>query len=283
MIEDVLFGSLTMPGEMIRVLLAFLGVGVATYYDLFNNKNVPDKFLYGFLALAFLANLFFYQETLFIFSIAVAVFFSVVGYIFYRVGQIGGADVFVLASIMLLLPIAPSFTDMPFNIPFIVSVLIFGGVLFAIYVMVTFGLKLYKKENTRPRLIYLLMLVPYLLFSYVYVNSILFSPVYFIVLSVLFASTIFFMMYKEELTMLLAEKIPMEKLEPEDVVAMELMDPQTVKEYGIGRLVTREMVERLNEKKLGSIWVYTKLPQFLPFILIGMFLALFFSRYLLFG
>ncbi len=283
MIEDVLFGSLTMPGEMIRVLLAFLGVGVATYYDLFNNKNVPDKFLYGFLALAFLANLFFYQETLFIFSIAVAVFFSVVGYIFYRVGQIGGADVFVLASIMLLLPIAPSFTDMPFNIPFIVSVLIFGGVLFAIYVMVTFGLKLYKKENTRPRLIYLLMLVPYLLFSYVYVNSILFSPVYFIVLSVLFASTIFFMMYKEELTMLLAEKIPVEKLEPEDVVAMELMDPQTVKEYGIGRLVTREMVERLNEKKLGSIWVYTKLPQFLPFILIGMFLALFFSRYLLFG
>ncbi len=283
MIEDVLFGSLTMPGEMIRILVAFLGVGAATYYDLFNNKNVPDKLLYAFLGVAFLVNLYFYQETLFLFSLAVAVFFSAIGYIFYRVGQIGGADVFVLASLMLLLPIAPSFSDMPFNMPFIVPLLIFSGVLFAVYVMLTFGYKLYKKENASPRLIYLLMFVPYILFAYIYVSSVLFSPVYFIILTVLFAATVFFMMYKEELTMLLAEKIPVERLEPEDVVAMELMNPETVKEHNITRLVTKDMIKRFKEEKLGSIWVYTKLPQFLPFILVGMLLAIFFSKYLLFG
>jgi Flp pilus assembly protein protease CpaA len=283
MIEEVLFGSITMPGELIRVVLAFLGVGVATYYDLFNNKNVPDRFLYGFLALAFLVNLFFYQETLFLFSIIVALFFSVMGYIFYRVGQIGGADVFMLASIMLLLPIAPSFTDMPFNMPFIIPVLIFAGVIFAVYVMAKFGLELHKRENVKPKLIYLLMFVPYILFAYVYATSILFSVVYFLILTVLFIATVFFMMYKEELTMLLAEKVSVERLEPEDVIAMELMDPQTVKEYGISRVATKELIEQLRKKNFGNIWIYSRLPQFLPFMLIGMLLALFFSKYLLFG
>ena len=127
------------------------------------------------------------------------------------------------------------------------------------------------------------MFVPYILFAYIYVSSVLFSPVYFIILTVLFAATVFFMMYKEELTMLLAEKIPVERLEPEDVVAMELMNPETVKEHNITRLVTKDMIERFKEEKLGSIWVYTKLPQFLPFILVGMLLAIFFSKYLLFG
>jgi len=283
MIEDVLFGNITMPGEMIRIILAVLGTAVAAYYDVFNNKNVPDRFLYGFLALAFIANLYFYSEPLFIFSIAVALFITTLGYIFYRVGQIGGADVFVIASVMLLLPVPPSMADMPYNLPFIIPVLIFGGVLFALYVMATYGWRLYRKENARPRLVYLLMFLPYLLFAYVYVGSVLFAPVYFIILTVLFAATVFFMMYKEELTMLLAEKVPVESAEPEDVIAMELMDPETVKEYGISRLMTKELKEKLVSAKFGKIWIYTGLPQFLPFVLLGLFLALFFSKYLLFG
>ena len=57
MLEQVIFGQLTMPGELIRVLLAFIGTAVAAYYDVFNNKNIPDNFLYGFLGLAFIVNL----------------------------------------------------------------------------------------------------------------------------------------------------------------------------------------------------------------------------------
>ena len=45
MIEDILFGQLTLPGEMIRLVLAFIGTGIAAYYDLFNKKNIPDMFL----------------------------------------------------------------------------------------------------------------------------------------------------------------------------------------------------------------------------------------------
>src|SRR5271157_926239 len=115
MLEDILFGQLTMPGEAVRVVLAFLLVGIAAYYDLFNKKNIPDKVLYAMLGLAFLVNLFFYEATLFWFSLAIAAFFSAIGYLFYRLGQLGGADVIVLASVMLLLPLHPSFVGMPFN------------------------------------------------------------------------------------------------------------------------------------------------------------------------
>ncbi len=283
MIEEVVFSNITMPGEDIRLIVAFLGVVAATYYDLFNRKNVPDKLLYGFLAVAFITNLIFYSEQLFIFSLAVALFFSVIGYIFYRAGQIGGADLFVLLSIMLLLPIQPSISGLPFNMPFIISVMIFSGLLFAVYVMLDFGYKLLKSGHAKPKLLYGLLLVPYLLFAYIYVNSVLYSPVYFTILTILFIATIFFMMFKEELTLLLAEKIPVEKLEPEDVVAMEFISKETAEEYGIRRLVTEDMIKRLKDKNYGEIWVYTKLPPFLPFVLVGIVLALFFSKALLFG
>ncbi len=88
MLEDVIFGQITMPGEIIRVLIAFIGTAVASYYDLYNKKNVPNNVLYGFLAIAFIVNLVLFQEDLFWFSIAVALFFSAIGYIFYRVGSL---------------------------------------------------------------------------------------------------------------------------------------------------------------------------------------------------
>jgi hypothetical protein len=280
MLEDILFGQLVMPGELIRILLAFLGTGIATYYDLFNKKNVPDAFLYGFLGVAFLVNLVFYQETLFWFSLAVAAFFSAIGYLFYRVGQLGGADVFVLAAIMLLLPIHPSISGMPFNMPFVFSVIIFSGVTFALYVLVFFGWKLMQTE-AKPNLVYALMLIPYLLFAYVYVNSFLFSPVYFIFITILLFATIVFMMFKESINRLLSEEMPVSQLEPEDVLALEVMNKDLVERYKLKRLLTKEEIARLKKTRVGEVWVYTKLPPFIPFILVGMALGLFFARSLL--
>ena len=207
MLEDVVFGQITMPWEIVRVLVALIGTGAAAYYDLYNKKNIPDEFLIGFLAIAFLANLIFFEETLFWFSILLAAFFSAIGYIFYRVGQLGGADIFVLASIMLLLPIHPSFVGMPFNVPFIFSVIVFSGVLFALYVMIYFGKKLYDAD-AKPNPVFALMLIPYLLFAYVYVNSFLFSPVYFLFITILLFATIFFLMFKQPLMDVLSEDVP---------------------------------------------------------------------------
>jgi Flp pilus assembly protein protease CpaA len=281
MLENIVFSELTMPGEIIRVIIAFVGTAAAAYYDLFNKKNVPDQFLYGFLAIAFLTNLVLYEENLFWFSLAVAAFFSAVGYLFYKMGQLGGADVFVLASIILLLPIHPSFVGMSFNMPFVLSVIIFSGVLFALYVLVYFGWRLSQVE-AKPNLLYALMFIPYLLFAYVYVNSFLFSPLYFIFVTILLFATIFFMMYRDSLIRLLAEELPVSQLEPEDVLALEIMNKDMVKRYKLPRLLTKGEVERIKKTKLTELWVYTRLPPFIPFLLIGMVLSLLFANSLLF-
>lgn len=280
MLEDILFSQLTMPGELFRLIIAFLGTGIAAYYDIFNKKNIPDWFLYGFLAVAFIVNLVFYQQTLFWFSLAVAAFFSLIGYLFYRVGQLGGADVFVLASIMLLLPIHPSFENMPFNLPFVFSVIIFAGVAFSLYVLIYFGLKLTQVE-AKANWIYAFMFIPFLVFAYVYVNSFLFSPVYFIFISILLFAMIFFLIYKESLNQLLAEEMPVSQLLAEDVLALEVMNKDMIERYKLKRLLTNDEIARLKKTKITEVWVYTKLPPFIPFILAGMILGLLFAPNLL--
>ncbi len=269
-----------MPGEAIRILLAFLGTAVAAYYDVFNKKNIPDHLLYAFLGIAFLANLIFYEPALFAFSIGVAVFLSAIGYLFYRVGQLGGADLFVLASIMLLLPIHPAYSGMPFNLPFIFSVFIFSGILFALYVLFYFGYKLTQTE-AKPKWLYLLMLIPYGLFAYFFINSFLFSWVFFAFITISIFATIFFMMFRDSLNQLLAEELPVSQLEPEDVLALEVMNKDMLERYKIPRLMTKEEIARLKKTKVGEVWVYTKLPPFIPFILFGMVLSVLFARSLL--
>jgi hypothetical protein len=280
MLEDVIFGNITMPGEIIRVILAFLGTGVAAYYDVFNKKNIPDKMLFAFLGIAFIANLVLFEETLFWFSIATTVFLSAIGYLFYRVGQLGGADVFVLASIMLLLPIHPSFSALPFNLPFVFSVFIFSGIIFALYVLLYFGFKLTQVE-AKPNLLYLLMLLPYAAFAFFFINSFLFSPVFFAFVTIAIFASVFFLMFKESLNQMLAEELPVAQLEPEDVLALEVMNKDMIERYKIPRLMTKDQIERLKKTKVGEVWVYTKLPPFIPFVLAGMLLSLFFAKALL--
>jgi hypothetical protein len=280
MLEDILFGTVAMPGETIRVVLAFLGTAVAAYYDIFNKKNIPDPLLYGFLLVALLVNVFFYQESLFWFSLVMAAFISAIGYVFYRVGQLGAADIFIIAAIMLLLPLHPSSAGMPFNIPFVFSVIIFSGVVFALFVLVYFGWKLLHSE-AKPNLLYALMLIPYALFAYVYMNSFLFSPVYFAFITILLVTVTFFMMFRESFNRILSEEMPVAQLQPEDVLALEIMNKDLIARYKIPRLMTREEINRLKKSKVTDVWVYTKLPPFIPFLLAGMALAMLFARNLL--
>lgn len=282
MLEDILFGNMEVPGEIIRIILAFAGVVIAAYYDLFNKKNIPDKFLYGFLGVSILANLIFFNLDLFIFTAAIAIFFSAIGYVFYRVGQMGGADVVILACIMLLMPLAPSFSGLVFNLPFILPVMIFAGLLFGTYTTIVYGIKIWR-DGGSPKLLYLLMIIPYALFAYFYITSPFFSAVFFVIITVLLAATTFFMMYKEDINLMLAEQLPMDQLEPEDVVAFELMDKETVKKLDIKRVLNEKEIERLKKEGVETIWIFTQLPPFIPFLLAGMILALFFSNSLMFG
>jgi len=285
-IERVLFSNTPVVGETVRIILAFLGVILVSYYDLFNKKNVPDKLLYAFLGLAIIVDIgaYFLEPDLnvLLFSFGVAIFIGLVGYVFYRMGQIGGADVLTIVAVMLLVPFVPSFAGLAFNLPFIVPAMIYAGLIFTIFVTIKFALKIIAQGGS-PNILYLLLIIPFLIFVYVYVNSPVFSPVYLGIVSILLLATIFFMVYKQDITLMLAEELPLDRIEPEDVVAVELMDPKVMREHKIKRVITPQELARLKESGVQTLWIYTNLPPFVPFLLLGMILALFFSGSLIFG
>ncbi|MBN2478484.1 hypothetical protein JXB01_04305 [Candidatus Micrarchaeota archaeon] len=281
MIEKLLFGGLSLPGEMVRIAVVLIGTAAATYYDLFNNKNIPDWLLYGFLGIAFAVNIIFFQFEITVFGIATALIAGLVGYLFYRMGHIGGADVMVLSSIALLLPIHPSTAGMIFNYPFIFSVLVYSGVIFAAYMFADFSLKILKTGERKPNLIYLLMLLPLALFMYTYLNFPIFSPVYFLIVFIMVVSTMFFLVFKEDINKLLAEKVPLDKVDNEDVLAVEMMDKEFIDKYRPERVLTEKEISRLKKLKVKEVIIYKHLPPFLPFILIAVVVSLYFADFLI--
>jgi hypothetical protein len=114
-----------------------------------------------------------------------------------------------------------------------------------------------------------------------YLGSFLFSPVYFAFMTISMFAITMFMVFKETINTMLSEELPISQLEPEDVLALELMNKDMVKKYGLTRLVTEKEIERLKKLKVQEVWVYTKLPPFIPFILIGMIFAMFFAKNLI--
>lgn len=278
-LESILFGNITMPGELIRIALAILGTAVVAYFDIFNKRNIPNNLLYAFLGVAVVSNIIFFDPDLSIFAVAIAVFLSAFGYVFYKLGHFGGADVFVLASLTLLLPIPPSFVRLPFNIPFIFVIFLFALVISSLYSLVDFAIKLSKKR-AKANYLYLVIFVPYALVVYLFVNSPVFSYAFLVILSVAIISSVFFAAYREPILKLQAQKIPLGKVTEEDVLAIELMDKDTVWLHGLKKLITAEELKRLKKLKLKEVLVYTKLLPFLPFVFFGLVLSLLFGNYL---
>ena len=105
---------------------------------------------------------------------------------------------------------------------------------------------------------------------------------YFVFVSILLFATIFFMMFRESMIKLLAEELPVSQLEAEDVLALEIMNKDMIKRYKLPRLLTKAEVERIKKTKLSELWVYTRLPPFIPFLLLGMVFSMLFAKSLLF-
>ena len=80
---------------------------------------------------------------------------------------------------------------------------------------------------------------------------------------------------------MLIEEVPLKNVQEEEILAIDFMDQTIIKKFNIQRLVTKKEIEKLKKSKLKKIFVYTKLPPFIPFILFGFILALLFSNYLL--
>lgn len=269
---DFILERTIMQGEIARIILALIGTGITTWYDITNNKNVPNNILYAFIGIAFISNLIFYQQELFLYTVSIAIVIFGFGYLFYKLGYIGGADVYVLAAITLLLPVFPSHVKALFNFPMVLSIIIISGAFFALYFLCFIFAKIMAKKK-KGKYEYLLLVPPYAILLYFFISSGLFGLAYLIIISILILSSIIFMVYKEAVTAAMADKLPISKIGEEEIAVLELM-PELAKEYNIKRLLDEKELERLKKLGVNELYIYTRLPPFLPFVLAGLIISI---------
>jgi hypothetical protein len=272
--------------QILRILLALLGTSIACYYDIFNRKNVPEKFLYVLLILSIGINIF--DCSYFISQIPstlIAALLILFLFLLYRLGQIGGADVFVLAAIFFALPhSSPIFgKDLGvFPLPSIIPILAISSIIFLLYIFAT---KVsYCVRNLNKVKVLSILEVAMVIFAFAFLLYTL-SPIIntgFLIfnLFVLFFLC-FLILFKDIImeSMIVTKNI--EQIEPEDVLAIEKMNEKTIKKLNLGRLITKEQLERMKRSKIKK-WPIFDLPQFLPFILIGLMLYILFGDFISF-
>lgn len=244
-------------GKMIEYIIAIIFMLMFSYYDLFNNRIIPENVSYSFL---FVGVLIFFAFLPFEFMkviIAILVFF--IGYILYKIGYLGGADVYAITGLTLLLPL--NFMEIP-----TIIILLLGSMLLTMfYVMLNFFIKSKKIKIEKQDMITAgLWVIGYSALAYMIYN-IGHTTIGIIVFFLgLLSST--FALIKSNLMDSMIETIPLEKIIEEDILAVDKMDRDFIEKNKIDRLLTKEEINKLRELDVEEVPVYTGLPPYLPFV-----------------
>jgi hypothetical protein len=287
-----------MEFELLRIAIAVIGTGIGAWFDIFNRKNVPDMFLYAFLGVSLVINIIDYSA--FIANLPLAALLIAALFLFYKFGQLGGADVIILAAIYSALPTITSpllgaptqvtgITAIPFavgiSLPSVLSILAIAAFLFFIVMCVKYipfvasrimkgKAKLQKTQIAQ----FAVIAVAYIFVLYTFLTSPLSTFIgtnYLVFLVAVMFFSCFFILFKDEVMSSMVRWRTVRDVEHEDALAIERIDSKIVDRYRIGRLVTADQLKRM--KKLKIKWPVLDLPMFLPYLLIALVL------YVLFG
>lgn len=257
---------------IIRIASILVIGAVYMLFDIFNKRNVPTIFAYATLAYGLLLTLVYPTQGLILESIAIAMVVLGIGYVIYRIGQIGAADIIEFAAISLMLPLqpAPFLPGMPsqFGLPMIVSVLVSAGIASLILVPIYY-LPRAKRMLKKPLLSYVdsytmlkavLITCTYLVFIAFMLAVLKIQMVGALVLIVMLIFSTLLIMFERPITDSMVEYVDYRKFDDGDIIAFNLMtakDIRAVKEKikGFNRLITPAIIREMGAKR-----VRTKLP-----------------------
>lgn len=291
---DILIGSeVNLPFEAVRIAIAIIGVAACAYYDIFNKKNVPQLLLNAFLALSVIVAVIAYDPIATPYGLVAGAIVFAANYLLYKTGYLGGADVFILAAITILLPSQPTMlliekSSAVLAFPFIIHVLTAAFLTFMIHLIaktMPHVVMAVKKGNAiKPEQWFgaFAILISYGFLAYIITTSPIpiFSSSYMLFLAALAAISVYFVLFRNVINDSMIEWLPAKKVEVEDIIAPDKMDAALVKKYAIGRLVDKEQLKRLSNIK-EKIPVYKHLLPFVPHLLIGLIISLLFGNILL--
>jgi len=284
MITEIFTANYEMNYQLVRIALALLGTGIASYFDIFNKKNVPDKLLFGFLALSLIVAVADFGQ-LMVYSLAITILIGGLGYLMYRTGQMGAADILILMSLCLLLPVQTTLIEKSapmFKLPFIFSIIVVSGLLFMIYVFAKFTPKIIdavKKKRHKlsaQQIMYVFFLLAvYVFFVYLGTQAPIFTTNYLALVGILIFASMYFTLFKDIIQDSMTEDMDVKKIGDQEVIAIEKLDPDLVKKNGIPRVFREADRARLIKAGMHKLPVYTGLPMFLPFIFLAVIVVLF--------
>jgi hypothetical protein len=272
------------------IILAFLYM----LFDLFNKRNVPDIFAYSTLAYAVVLSLL-YLNILALEGIALALVIIGIGYLVYKAGQIGAADIIEFAAIAMILPIQPLpwFSSInQLNLPFIFSVLVGTGIAALIivplyYIPISMSSKKPLKVSSKSLLKGLLVLVAYMLFI-AFITFTLNPSIYAIaMLFVVGIASSIIVIFEDRITGAMVEYVDVSKFEYGDIIAFNLMDYNEIKKTkkvvkGFDRLVTPKLITEMKKKGIRKKFpVYKHAIPLALAIFIGVIASLAFGNVLL--
>ena len=277
----------SVPGIDVRMIVAVAFTGAAAYYDMFNKKWVPDSLLWCFLGASLLLNVLFFDSTIFEQALFIAILIAALTYALYKMGQLGGADMFVMASIALAIPYLPKpllAASQAIPYPFFLSVLAPTGIAFIVHMLFRFipfvshqistgNVKFTVQKVAGP----VLIAVSLFIFGTVVSSLPVSLPAsYFAIIGFLSAALIFFSLFMPEIKASMVEKIQTSRLQCEDVLALEQM-PSLAKRLKLSPVISEKTIAALKHAKVKSVPVYTGMPFFLPYLFIGLAFTLLFG------
>ncbi|MCX8166830.1 MAG: hypothetical protein N3E37_03185 [Candidatus Micrarchaeota archaeon] len=294
--------STPMEHYFLRLVISFLGVGILTYYDIKNNKNVPAIICYAFLAVAILFNLIgFMTNNISLNSVIQGVFIAIILGLFllffYFAGQIGGADVFAIVAIALLLSgsAEPILNMKPtqfsiVKIPFVFTIILYSFLLFVIYMLIKFVPLMIKRLQEKKVQINkgkIVLASAYILIYSAVLIALSSLPaalnvITLIAFTIAGLASVFYTLFRDEIESTLVTELPLSKIVEEDVLAIQYMDQELVKKYKLQKLLRANELNKLKEisqkEGISKFPIYTGYPAFMPFILVGLILSVMFGN-----
>ena len=291
-----------MADYMLALRLGSVAVIALVYmlYDLFNRRNVPAVVVYATLAYGIVLTLLYLNVVAVVVSLLIAVAVLAVGYVVYRIGQLGFADVTELAALSMVLPLQsiPILINvLQYNLPFIVSVMINSGIAVLIIVPLYY-IPLAARRFGSKRLDSMLSQGNWIKVGLVTVVYALFLAflIYFTdagwpgiaIIAVMMAGSALLLFFERPITDVMVRYVRLKDMEEGDIIATSLMSRRELANVkrrvpGFERLVTARLMATMRRKRFNSkLPVYKNAMPFAAAIFVGASLALLFGNLLLY-
>ncbi|MGC8648599.1 MAG: hypothetical protein ACP5UN_00015 [Candidatus Micrarchaeia archaeon] len=278
----------------LRLILLVIISFIYMLFDVLNKRNVPTIFAYSTIVIGVIMTILYFNISIILLSSIIAIIIIALGWLAYRVGQIGGADIIELAVISLILPIQN--TPLLFNInqygfPFILSVFIATGIIAIIFVPLYYLPKAYKMKHkliaTKNSIFKsMLVAISYLIFLalliFIYNLNIFLIVLFLIIIT---CATVL-IAFEKSLSESMITFIDVRNLEEGDMVAHILMNKEQerrLKKFGFTNLITKKFIDKVKSKNIKEkIPVYRNaIPLALP-IFFGLIISILIGNILFF-